>query len=204
MVDCNRCFKFHNSVISEDCRLCQDYAFEESLLCDLLRSEKGDSVEIECSAYKPNLAVAGGTKQIPEAVRDIDQEVELSDRQKWLKAYALQQWEFDADRIFADLNFHVCLLTKGREKLFGEVVGKLAETSSMFSDAGDLFNGKVSFLCAGLDHIHLHIHSPPDYSADDVVRKIMAFLESALVNEFRRQAERKKIFQSAYFIETIG
>lgn len=88
--------------------------------------------------------------------------------------------------------------------MFGKVTGKLAEASSIFSDAGDLFNGKVSFLCAGLDHVHLHIESPPDYSVDEVVRKIVAFSESALANEFQRRSDRKEVFEKAYFIETLG
>lgn len=204
MVDCNSCFKFHNSVISGDCRLCQDYAFEESILCDLLRSEKGDRVHMDCFAFKPDLAAVGETKQISDAARDSDKKTELSNRQKWLKAYALQQWKFDSDRIFVNLNFHVCLLTMRREKLFGKATGILAEASSIFSDAGALFNGKVSFLCAGLDHIHLHIDAPPDYSADEVVRKIIAFSESALRNDNQKLSDRKEIFGEAYFIETIG
>jgi REP element-mobilizing transposase RayT len=59
-------------------------------------------------------------------------------------------------------------------------------------------------LCAGLDHIHLHINSPPDYSADEVVRKIMEFSEPAIKNEFPKLFERKEIFGKTYFIETIG
>ncbi len=204
MANCEKCFKFYNPVVSAECTLCRNYVFQENILCDLLRSDQGGSVEIECFAFKPDLSVVGEVKQIHEVVKDSDKEMELSDRQKWLKSYALQQWKFDSDKIFSNLNFHVCLLTKKRERVFGGVTDKLTEISSIFSNSGELFNGKVSLLCVGLDHIHLHIDSPPDYSADEVVRKIIAFSESALKNECLGLLERKEIFWKTYFIETIA
>lgn len=205
MDDCEKCFKHYNPVISGECLLCRDYVFHENILCDLLRSAQDSNNKVECFAYKPNLSVIGENREIYEVIQNSDKEIELSDRLKWLKAYALQQWKYDPDQIFCNLNFHVCLITKKREKLFEIVQNRLVEISAIFNNAGDRFDGKVSFLCAGSDHIHLHVDSPPDYSADEVVNRIMVFVESAIINDFSELlGDRNEIFERLYFIETIG
>ena len=51
----------------------------------------------------------------------------------------------------------------------------------------------------------LHVNSSPDYSADEVVNKIIAHLEAAMQSELQAIFEdRERIFQKTYFIETIG
>jgi REP element-mobilizing transposase RayT len=204
MVNCNKCFKQYNQVVSEECNFCRDYVFHENILCDLLRSEQDSDREVKCFAFRPNLSVIGETKQNQDVDKDCNIDTKLSNRQKWLKAYSLQQLKFDPDLIFSNLNYHVCLVTNKRERLLKQVMDKLVEISAMYCDAGDQFNGKVSFLCAGFDHIHLHIESPPDHSADEVVNKIIAFSESAMKNQFSEFFIGKTIFQETYFIESIG
>jgi len=202
MANCEKCFKFHNPVIEEKCPFCRDYSFQENILCDLLRSGN-DSNEVECSAFKPNLSVIGETALSHELIDN--ETVKLSDRHKWLKAYAIQQWKFDSYKIFCELNYHVCLITRNRSKIFEKMVGQISEISDMFSKAGEQFKGKVSLLCFGADHIHIHINSPPDYSADEVVQKTMYFFETKIKSEFSEFSNNgESLLEKAYFIESIG
>jgi len=202
MVSCEKCFKFHNPVIAVKCPFCRDYSFQENILCDLLRSGN-DSNELECFAFKPNLSVIDETEQ-SHKLND-NEPAKLSDRHKWLKAYAIQQWKFDSDQIFCEINYHVCLIAKNRNKVFEKMIGQLSEISDMFSKAGEQFKGKVNLLCLGTDHIHIHIDSPPDYSADEVVQKTMAFFETAIKSEFSEFVDNgESLFEKAYFIESIG
>jgi len=204
MVSCEKCFKFHNPVTAEKCPVCRDYSFQESILCDLLRSVN-DSNEVECSAFKPNLSVIGEAEQSFELIENDNESVKLSDRHKWLKAYAIQQWRSDSDQIFCELNYHVCLIAKNRRKIFEKMTDQISEISNIFSKAGELFKGKVNLLCLGTDHIHIHIDSPPDYSADEVVKKTMAFVEGSIKCEFSKLVgNRESLFEKAYFIESIG
>jgi len=204
MVDCKKCFKFYNRLLAEGCAFCHDYQFQENILCDLLRVDQ-DENELECHSFKQNLSVVGEDKKFYEFVKNDDEETNLSDRQKWLKAYALQQWKFDPDKIFSNLSFHLCLIIKGREQLLAKVKEELDKISSIFSDSSESFDGKVSFLCAGKDHAHLHIVMSPEYSPDEVVRKIIVFSEAAMKIEFPELFKHnERIFEKAYFIETIG
>ena len=90
MVSCKKCFKYYNPVISVNCSFCQKYGFQENILCDLTRIVQNSS-EIECFAFKPNISVVGKDKEIFEAVPNSDNDKKLSERHKWLKAYAVQQ-----------------------------------------------------------------------------------------------------------------
>jgi len=203
MVDCKECFKFYNRVMPKGCAFCHDYQFQENILCDLLRVGKNEH-ELECHAFKHNLSVIGKDKKSYEFIDDRE-EIKLSDRQKWLKAYAFQQWKSDPDKIFSNLSFHLCLLIKKRENLLDKIQEKLDEISSIFVDSGDQYDGKVSFLCAGRDHIHLHIELSPDYAPDEIVRKISTFSEHEIISKLPELLEYKDgLFEKTYFIETIG
>jgi len=173
-------------------------------LCDLLRSgNKGNKVE--CFAFKPNLSVIGEVEQSPELIENDNEPVKLSDRNKWQKAYAIQQWNSDSGQIFCELNYHVCLIAKNRNQIFEKMIDQLSKISDIFSRAGEQFKGNVNLLCLGTDHIHIHIDSPPDYSSDEVVRKIIAFVEGSIKSEFSELiSNRESVFEKTYFIESIG
>lgn len=205
MVECEKCFKYYNPVIPEECSLCRDYPFPGNILCDLTQSAQDTSNNFECYSFKPNLSVVDKNKEVFESLQIDDKKVQLSERQKWLKAYAIQQWKYDSDKIFSSLNYHVCLITDKREKTFATIKDQLPEFTSIFDISGDHFNGKLSALCVGPDHLHLHVESPPEYSADEVVNKIILSLESAFKNEFPYLFDKgNEIFAKSYFIETMG
>ena len=203
MVNCEKCYKHHNWVVPKECNFCRDYSFSENILCDLLRAEQ-QSYEVECPAFKPNLS-AIDTAIIKQDVAESDNhEVKLTDHHKWLKAYAIQQWNYDDSQIFCDLNYHLCLVSNNRNLLIKKLIEDIEKVLAILAEAGNEFEGKISLLCIGSDHIHLHVNSSPDYSADEVVQKIISFLEANIKSEFQEIfCNQEKIFQKTYFIETI-
>ena len=204
MASCEKCYKYHNQVASKECNFCRDYSFKENILCDLLQSEHR-SYEVECYAFRHNLSVVGETNKKQDFGEIDNYETRLTDKHKWLKAYAIQQWKYDENEIFCDLNYHLCLLANNRNAIIQEAFNDYGKVSAVASDAGDEFKGKVSLLCIGEDHIHLHINSSPDYSADEVVKMVIAYLETAIKSEFQDTfKDQERIFQKTYFIETIG
>ena len=204
MANCEKCYKFHNSVVSKECNFCRDYMFKENILCDLLQAEH-QSYEVECQAFKPNLAAIDSTNQQQAVVESRNLEVKLTDHHKWLKAYAIQQWKYDDSQIFCDLNYHLCLVANNRNRSIKKLSEAIEEVSVIFTEAGEKFKGKVSLLWIGADHIHLHVNSSPDYSADEVVQIIITFLEDKIKSKFQEIfSNQEKIFQKTYFIETIG
>ena len=204
MVNCNKCFKYYNSVISKNCSFCQKHGFQENILCDLTRNIQ-NSREIECFAFKPNISVVGENKDIFEPVPGSDSDKELTERLKWSRAYAIQQLKLNPDQMVCNLNFHVCLVTTSRENLFEDIVDELIKHFSIFQNAEDKYDSKISFLCIGYDHIHLHINTTPNYSIDEVINYVIEHLNSGIKNEFPDLFNNKKvIFEKSYFCETIG
>ncbi len=176
MASCEKCYKYYNSVVSKECDFCRDCSFNEDILCDLLQAEH-KSYEVECSAFRPNLSVIDKAN-IKQELAECDENVAtLTDHHKWLKSYAIQQWNHDDTQIFCHLNYHLCLLADNRSTLIQKCIAYIEELLVILDKIGDQFKGKVSLLCIGIDHIHLHVNSPPDYSAHEVAQKIISFLE---------------------------
>ncbi|MCP5275704.1 MAG: transposase [Burkholderiales bacterium] len=204
MVNCNKCFKYYNAIISGNCSFCQKYGFQENILCDLTRAIH-NSNEVKCFAFKPNISIVGGNKEIFEAVPNSDNDKELTERHKWLKAYAVQQLKSNPDQMICNLNFHVCLVTTNRENLLESIVGELSENFSIFQNAGDKYDSKVNLLSVDYDHIHLLINTTPVYSVDEMINNVIEHLNSGIKNEFPDLFGNKKvIFEKSYFCETIG
>lgn len=130
-----------------------------------------DGGQLECYSFKHNLSVVGEDRK------------------------------FDSDKIFTNLNFHLCLLIKDREQILTRGNEDLDKISTILVDTGDLFNGKVSFLSAGKDHVHLHIELSPDCAPDKIVRFTKISIKNLLLELFERNEE---FFEKTYFIETIG
>jgi len=212
MASCNDCFKHHHNVIAKDCSICQKLAFEESILCSLLQPAKND-VEIDCFAYKHNLSVVttvdNGDAEKPNTVLQDskdniwdDKQFQMSNKHKWLKALALQKLSFSPDQIITNLSFHICLVTKAREPLFLDTD---IDLSSIFSEAGSLFDGHLEVLSYGKDHIHLYANTSPDFSLDDVVNKALSFAEPKIKELYPELFKDKMtLFEKAYFAESIG
>ena len=204
MVSCEKCFKFNHATIVQECRLCRDCSLSENILCDLLRSGKGNN-EMECLSFKPNLSIIGEERQSIKTIENGNENSELTDHHKWLESYAMQQWKSDSSRVICELNYHLCLVAKDRSKLFGSVTSNLDKISRLLNDIGDEFEGNVNILCVAEDHFHIHINSSPDYSGDEVARKVATSLETAIIDELSGVIGSKNgIFEETYFIETIG
>jgi len=99
----------------------------------------------------------------------------------------------------------LCLIEKGRHRLFSSISDQIQTLSTTIAEAGPEFEGKISLLCIGEDHMHIYSSSSPDYSADEVVKKVKHAINSALRSEFSELfLDKNKIFEEAYFIESIG
>jgi len=131
-----------------------------------------------------------------------DKQFQMSNKHKWLKALALQKLSFSPDQIITDLSFHICLVTRAREPLFLDTDTDL---SSIFSEAGSLFDGHLEVLSYAKDHIHLYANTSPDFSIDDVVNKALSFAEPKIKEAYPELfKEKKTLFEKAYFAETIA
>jgi hypothetical protein len=98
---CQECHQHHHGTVVKSCRFCSDLQFPEQILCDLVRNEHRGEATFECDAFRPKLLVvkddhtkAAQTKDLIETIR------EPSQKEKWFKAYAVQQLKMNPDQIY--------------------------------------------------------------------------------------------------------
>ena len=204
---CQECHKHRHRTCVKVCRLCSDLQFPEQILCDLVRDKIRHDDSFECHAYRPNLSVVNRDNDDPELsqTEDVNKNTEgMSPKEKWFEAYAVQQLEMNPDLIYANLRFHVVVVTTQRAHLFSD--HHVDQISEMLNQADLPFeNTDVQLLCLASDHIHLYINSSPDYALDEVVNAVMEYSEREIpiqLPELRQSSQL--LWERAYFSEGIG
>ena len=207
MVSCKKCYKYYNKNVLSNCSICNRIFFSEAILCELLQLSHDNNLnEIECFSYRPNLSIIDSKKKKKpeETTQEIaDNEITLSNKNKWLKAYALQQWEKSPDKILCNLSFHVCIITKNRETVFLNTTD--LDIASMFSQASSLFTDTViELLTISADHIHVYINASPDYSIDEIINNTIDFIENKIFITHNDSTKDTYFFERSYFAESIS
>jgi putative transposase len=202
---CHECHKQHNSTWVKACRFCSDLRFPEQILCNLARDETGDEESFECHAFRPKLSVVnhGGTE--PSQTEDVSDNTEgTSPKEKWFKAYAVQQLGMNPDLIYANLRYHVVFSTVQRSKLFSHHDSDRID--EIFHQAEFPFeHTNVHLLCIAPDHMHLYIDASPDYALDEIVNAVMEYSEREVPSQLPElQQGNQWLWERACFIEGIG
>ncbi len=206
---CKKCHKYHHQTILKDCRLCNDLAFAEHILCDLTRGGQQGSSLFECGAFKPLLLLVDKKNSSDKTQRNLSNldNTEVSDKVRWFQAYAKQQLQLNPDQIFYKIKYHVCLSTRKRKKIFSVNDKHIGEMTDVLRSIGFIFEETVQTFLLWLvsDHIHLYIDSNPDYSIDEIVNKTKEITENEILNSFPKINENNDyIWERDYFVETIG
>ena len=203
---CQECHKQHNSTLVKECRLCSDLQSPERILCNLVRNEIRDKDSFECHAFRPKLSMVNRDDTEQSQTEEASENAEgMSQKEKWFKAYAVQQLQMNPDLIYANLRYHVVFSTVQRTKLFSHQ--DFERIDNIFYQAEFPFeNTNVHLLCLAPDHIHLYIDSSPDYSLDEIVNAVMAYSEREIPIQLpeSQQNSRKALWERDYFLEGIG
>lgn len=92
------CHKHHHTTFVKECRFCTDLQFPEQTLCDLVRDEIRDEDAFECGAFRPNLSIVNNDCAEQSETEDVIEKAEgMSPKEKWFKAYAVQQLQMNSD-----------------------------------------------------------------------------------------------------------
>ena len=93
---CQECHKQHNSTLVKECQLCSDLQFPEQTLCNLARDGIRDEDSFECDSFRPKLSVVNNDRAQQSETDDVIENTEgMSQKEKWFKAYAVQQLEMN-------------------------------------------------------------------------------------------------------------
>jgi len=202
---CQACHQYHHATVVKACPFCGDVQFPEEMLCDLVRDNDGDEQAFQCSAFRPTLSVVHHDEIEASPPEDVNENtVTMSPKDKWFRAYAVQQLGINPDLIAFTIRYHVVFSTRQRTNIFssehGEPMADLVRQSAL-----PLEQTQAHVLWLASDHMHLYIDASPDYALDEIVHTIREHLEHEMVNLLPAlQHDNQPCWARAYFVEGIG
>ena len=215
---CRGCAKSKGSSASEKCDFCGKTDFPESILCDLNRSVQ-DPEDFSCSAFLPVLksvtpiplkSVKSVSPRKPERSQRAEhyQEIFLSEKVKYEKAFVLQKLNKDPDFISVNLSFHFAWNVFHRRPLFNPSKDYFGFVHDTFLRCSELVGGFSTLLWLAPDHVHVYVESEGEESPETLLKIMKEFSEKEILKEFpdllKRSATEVDLWDEAYFVETVG
>src|SRR5438132_11714819 len=110
---CQACYKYYRSTVVKACPFCDDVQLPEQVLCDLVREGQSEQQPFRCAAFRPALSVVqhDQTEARPMEEGSADT-VSMSPKDKWFRAYAVQQLSRNPDLIDFTIRYHAVLSTR--------------------------------------------------------------------------------------------
>jgi REP element-mobilizing transposase RayT len=199
------CYTHYRSTVVKACPFCGDVQFPEQVLCDLVREGQSEKQPFRCAAFLPALSVVqhDHTDALHREEGSADT-VNISPKDKWFRAYAVQQLSLHPDLIDFTIRYHVVLSTRQRTNIFAsEHSEPMADLVQQAALSFEQTTAHVLWLAS--DHLHLYIDATPDYSLDEIVHAIREHLEHAMTHLLPvLQPSHQPVWERAYFAESIG
>jgi len=202
---CQACYKHYRSTVVNACPFCDDVHFPEAMLCDLVQAGQSEKQPFRCAAFRPALSVVQHDHtEALHTEEGSEDTMNMSPKDQWFRAYAVQQLSFNPDLIDFTIRYHVVLSTRQRVNVFSREHGK--PTADLVRQAAVPFEQTTAHvLWLASDHMHLYIDATPDYALDEIVHAIREHLEYAMTYLFPELPHSNQpIWERAYFAEGVG
>src|SRR5262250_3874510 len=116
---CQACYKHYRATVVTACPFCDDVQFPEAMLCDLVREGQSVKQPFRCAAFRPALSVVRHDEiEASPAEEGSEDTVSMSPKDKWFRAYEVQQLSFNPDLIAFTIRYHVVFSTRQRGSVF--------------------------------------------------------------------------------------
>lgn len=202
---CQVCYKHYRSTVVKACPFCDDVQFPEEMLCDLVREGQSEKHPFRCAAFRPALSVVHHDHTEALHMEEGNEDtVNMSPKEKWFRAYAVQQLSLNPDLIAFTIRYHVVLSTRQRGNVFSSEHGEpMADLVRQAALPFQQTTAHVLWLAS--DHMHLYIDASPDYALDEIVHAIREHLEHTMMHLLPAwQPRNQPVWERAYFAEGIG
>src|SRR6266446_9392389 len=122
---CQACYKHYRSTVVKACPFCRDAQFPEQVLCDLVREGLSVKHPFRCAAFRPALSVVHRDEiEASPMAEGSEETVSMSPKDKWFRAYAVQQLSLHPNLIAFTIRYHVVLSTRQRGNVFSSEHGE--------------------------------------------------------------------------------
>jgi REP element-mobilizing transposase RayT len=129
--------------------------------------------------------------------------VGMSPKDKWFRAYTVQQLSHRPDLVAFTIRYHVVFSTRQRVNVFAsEHREPMADMVRQAAVPFEQTTAQVVWLAS--DHLHLYIDASPEYALDDIVHAIMDNLERETRQCPALQPGHPPVWERAYCAESIG
>jgi REP element-mobilizing transposase RayT len=175
------------------------------MLCDLVREGQSEKQPFRCAAFRPALSVVRHDEIEARPMEEGSEDTgTMSPKDKWFRAYAVQQLSLHPDLVDFTIRYHVVLSTRQRTNVFSREHGE--QMADLVRQAAVPFEQTTAHvLWLASDHLHLYLDATPDYALDEIVHAIMDDLEHAMANLLPAlQHSHQPCWERAYFAESIG
>jgi REP element-mobilizing transposase RayT len=202
---CQACYKHYRSTVVKVCPFCDDVQFPEQVLCDLVRAGQSEKQPFRCAAFRPALSVVHHDHTATAHMEEVSADTgSMSPKDKWFRAYAVQQLSLNPDLIAFTIRYHVDLSTRQRVNVFAsEHREQIADMVRQAALPFEQTTAHVLWLAS--DHLHLYIDASPNYALDEIVHAIREYLEREMANLFPALPHNNQpVWERAYFAESIG
>jgi REP element-mobilizing transposase RayT len=202
---CQACYKHYRSTVVKVCPFCDDVQFPEQVLCDLVRAGQSEKQPFRCAAFRPALSVVRHDHTATAHMEEVSADTgSMSPKDKWFRAYAVQQLSLNPDLIALTIRYHVDLSTRQRVNVFAsEHREQIADMVRQAALPFEQTTAHVLWLAS--DHLHLYIDASPNYALDEIVHAIREYLEREMANLFPALPHNNQpVWERAYFAESIG
>src|SRR5215475_2233482 len=202
---CQACYKHYRSTVIKACPFCDDVQFPEQVLCDLGREGESVKQPFRCAAFRPALSVVRHDEiEASLAEEGSEDTANMSPKDKWFRAYAVQQLSHHPDLIDFTIRYHVVFSTRQRVNVFSSEYR--AQIADLVRQAAVPFEHTTAHLLwLASDHLHLYIDASPEYALDEIVHAILDDLERERANLFPAlPPSNQPCWERAYFAEGIG
>jgi len=202
---CQACYKHYRSTVVTACPFCDDVQFPEQVLCDLVRDGQSEKQPFRCAAFRPALSVVRHDEIEARPMEEGSEETaNMSPKDKWFRAYAVQQLSHNPDLIDFTIRYHVVFSTRQRVNVFSsehrESIADLVRQAAIPFE-----HTTAHLLWLASDHMHLYIDASPEYALDEIVHAILDDLERERANLFPAlPPSNQPVWERAYFAEGIG
>src|SRR5262249_44803167 len=116
---CQACYKHYRSTVIKACPFCADVQFPEQVLCALVREGQSEKQPFRCTAFRPALSVVHHDETEALLTEEGSEDpANMSPKDKWFQAYAVQQLSLHPDLIDFTIRYHVVFSTKQRVNVF--------------------------------------------------------------------------------------
>ena len=202
---CQTCYKHYRSTVVKACPFCTDVHFLKRCCVTWCERVRARSIHFVVRLFDQRCLSCVMTRSEASPVEECSEDTaNMSPKDKWFRAYAVQQLSLHPDLIDFTIRYHVVLSTRQRTNVFSsEHREPMADLVRQAALSFEQTTAHVLWLAS--DHMHLYIDATPDYALDEIVHAIREHVEQAMASLLPAlQHNNQPIWERAYFAESIG